>query len=301
MMALVGCTLTQSELRKGATTAQPNGGASGAAGQLITPKRCTLRVALLSRPVGDATLGEVIWREADAQAVDDAARRAWEGNGLRLGRIVGELPGEVLAMMDEKAKTPDKVAPTLFAVGDGEKALVDLGPATASISVFINRGDQAPIGKVYRDAKPYLRMVPTYDESGGVALRLVPEVHHGQVRQGWTPAPANPFEAQRFVVKHGQDEDTFRELAATLVLKPGQVAIVGGRPGQGGSLGDFLFTEPEGTSDRPLQKVVLIWAERTDPKSFADPGSGATPKLEPADPPEMPGRGAEAKAATPRR
>ena len=64
----------------------------------------------------------------------------------------------------------------------------------------------------------------------------------------------------QIIAKNGQQEETFRDMAGTLVLKPGQVAVIGGRHDKRGSLGDFLFGEPEGNSDRPMQKVIFLWA-----------------------------------------
>ena len=56
MMALVGCTLTQSELRKGAALLPTMG---TVAGQAIGPKQCVLRMAIVDRPVGD----DALWGE----------------------------------------------------------------------------------------------------------------------------------------------------------------------------------------------------------------------------------------------
>ena len=69
---------------------------------------------------------------------------------------------------------------------------------------------------------------------------------------------------QQFVYHDGQDEETFRELSWTIALKPDQVAVIGGRAERGRNLGNFLMTEPEPGTDRLTQKVVLIWASRSD-------------------------------------
>src|SRR5262245_25031692 len=103
-LALVGCTLTQSQLAKG-----PLATPIGAGGRLIAPKRCILRMMLVSRPAGDPVLNEAVWRGADPQAVDDEARRALEANGVRVGRVTGELPAEVRAVID--APPPNKLEP----------------------------------------------------------------------------------------------------------------------------------------------------------------------------------------------
>ena len=63
----------------------------------------------------------------------------------------------------------------------------------------------------------------------------------------------NPMQ---FSLKDGQQEETFRELAAAFTLQPGQVAVIGHDPDRRGSLGAFLFTRPEPNSDRLTQQGI---------------------------------------------
>jgi hypothetical protein len=268
LLALVGCTLTQTQLRDGNTPTRIGGGP----GRLIAPKRCALQVFLVTRPAGDPIVNDDVWREADAQVLGDDARRALEANGLRVGRITGELPVAVRALMD--APGADKVVPITLIRMSGDSTLIDLGPPRPQTHILLNRGDGVVVGKVYDQAKPHLRLTATFDDADGIALRIVPELHHGPVRQGWGPAPVGAFEERQFVPRTGQEEDTFRDLAATLPLKPGQIAVIGARGGKaGGRLGDLLFNEPAETGDRGLQKILLITAARSSP-----------PALEPVEP-----------------
>ena len=52
-------------------------------GQIIEPRKCMLRVAIVNRPVRDPAINEVVWKVADEQAIAPEARRALEVNGLR--------------------------------------------------------------------------------------------------------------------------------------------------------------------------------------------------------------------------
>ena len=85
----------------------------GHSGELIEPKRCLLKVAIVSRPFVDQAINEVVWRVADEQVIPPKERRAWEVNGLRVGRIIGELPLELEAALKETAPQK-KVNPTKF-------------------------------------------------------------------------------------------------------------------------------------------------------------------------------------------
>ncbi|HEX8199011.1 MAG TPA: hypothetical protein VF590_00885 [Isosphaeraceae bacterium] len=289
MMALVGCTLTPSASRREPFLPRP-----GVGGQLLAPKHCTLRVMIPSRPVPDAVLDDVLWGVADEQVVAPEVRRALESNGLRVGLIAGDLPAEVQALLE--APPPHRVDPLLIDLPDGDSTLIALGAAATppSVSVLLNREGKA-VGKVYEQAKGHLRLTATQDRSGGVALRLVPEIHHGPFRRRiGTEADADAFAPQQFSLKDGQEEETLRELAASLTVQPGQVLVVGCRSGLPHSLGHFLMTEPEPHSDRLLEKVLLVWAGRST--APAVPGAGPVDPpgdLEPVEPPDSLGQPAD--------
>ncbi|MBX6312799.1 MAG: hypothetical protein IRY99_07775 [Isosphaeraceae bacterium] len=285
LLALCGCTLIQSGVRKGEGPVRIGSGG----GRLIQPKRCTLKMVLLKRPIKDETLNEVLWGVADLQVLDDEARRALEANGLRFGLIAGELPPRVQALLDPPPPEP-KVEPTWIIRSSGESLQYDLAAPTPQLDLFLSQRGKT-IGKVFYDAKGCLRLTVHHDDTDGVALRVVPEIHHGPIQQGWGPAPLpGALGMRELVPRHGQAEESFRDLAATLDLRPNQIAVLGCLPDRSGTLGAFLFTETEGTSDRLLQKVLLVWGSRGD---ASPPGSVATPEpktpahLVPIDPAEL--------------
>jgi hypothetical protein len=254
MCALVGCTLTQSHLR----TDDLLPGGLGRTGQVIVPKQCALKMMIPARPLGDPALNAAVWNVADAQAIDDAARRALEANGLRVGVITGDLPAEVRGVLE--APPPNRIDPAIVIIPDGDNTLVDLGATKAELTLLLNR-DGTIAGKPYKDAKGHIRLTAARAGDAAVTLRIVPELHHGPVRQGWGTAPGGGALApQQLVPRTGQAEETFRELAATVTLHPGQVAVIGTLPDRQGSLGHFLFTAPEANSDRLTQKLLLVWA-----------------------------------------
>ena len=233
----------------------------GHSGQLIEPKRCLLKVAILARPFGDPTINEVVWRVADEQIIPPAERRAWEVNGLRVGRIVGELPLELEAILKETAPQK-KVIPTNFFVDSGEPTLIIVSAAVEQASLLLNR-DNRIFGNDYRDASGFFRVTAQHEGSNNVSLRLVPEIHHGPVQRTFQPLPtAAPIGPQEFMINNGQQEETIRELATTLVLEPGQIAVIGSRPEYKRSLGNFMLTQSVAHSDQRVEKLIMIWASR---------------------------------------
>jgi hypothetical protein len=267
-MAVVGCTPSRLGVRRDDHSLLPPLGQSAPAkGQLIAPKRCDVRMAVLSRPLNDEAINKTLWSVADEQALAPEVRQTLESNGLRMGLLTGDLPPAVEAIL--QAPPPHKVEPTMINIASGDNSLFSVAPGAPKVSLIVNRNEH-PVGKDFTDAKGMFRVTATHDGSNAVALRFVPEIHHGPVQHRYTPdASTNPFAEQQFMMKDGQQEDTLRELAATIALKPGQVAVVGCEPDRPSSVGHFLLTEPEGNSDRILQKVLLIWASQGSPEAGA--------------------------------
>lgn len=278
LMAVAGCTLNRVDLRRDALVPRIGGG-----GQVIEPKRVALQVAILSRPIRDDAINSAVWSVADEQMIPPEARRMLEANGLRVGLITGELPAEVEKVL--KAPAPHKVEPAQFDFPDGGFALISLCESTPQASLLLSREGRA-FGKDYADASGWLRVTAGFEGAHDVTLRLVPEIHHGPIQHAFGALPnAGTLAPRQFMLKDGQQEETLRELAATLTLEPGQVAVIGCRPEGARSLGAFLFTHPEPNSDRLLQKLVLIWASRSS-LGLAGAPHRAPADLEPVEPPK---------------
>jgi hypothetical protein len=227
---------------------------------VIAAKRCGLSIAILSRPAKEHALNEALWHAADEQAIPVETLRTLEANGLRVGMITGALPIEIEAVLNPPPPG-QKVQVVSIDQPDGEPTSIDLSAAAATTTLLINRDGRA-FGKDYDDAKGLLRVTAVHDASGLVRLKVVPEIHHGPKKKGYVSAPAaGPFQPREFMMKEGQTEETFRELAATLTVRPGQVVAIGGRGDSTRGLGGFLFTHLEPNSDRVEQRVVLIWAQ----------------------------------------
>lgn len=281
--AVAGCALNKSALRQGTETFL---GQIGNTGRIIEPKRCLITVVYLSKPLKDKVVNEAIWGIADEQAVPGETRRLLEANGLRVGVLTGGLPAEVDEAVN--APPPNKIDPAEFNLPDDSNTLITLAESRPTASLLLNREGKA-FGKDYQEASGWLRLTSNQEGPTGVALRLVPEIHHGPVLRRYDSLPNNAgtVNTMQFMVKDGQQEDTLRDLAATITLQPGQVAVVGCLPDRPRSLGAFLCTHPEPNSDRIIQKVLLIWARRTN---MGTPGSLPIPEsqLEKVEPPEFP-------------
>ncbi len=258
-------------------------------------KRVVLRMMIASRPQGDPGLGEALWSVADEQALDPESRRILQANGLRFGRVTGDLPKEVQDVLS--APPPRKIDTQTIILPEGIATVLDPGTAeTANVSLMLGQKDKI-VGKVYESARGFLRVTGTFQGENGIALRIVPELHHGPVQKGWAVEPgATSMAPAQIIPRSGQKDDSFRDLASTLVLQPGQVAVLAGRHEKRGSLGNFLFSTVENDSNRPVERVIFLWAGRSDGSQSA-PGDSPLPGLVPIDPVES---GKENKETTQR-
>lgn len=68
LLIVAGCALEKNGSQPGNVVAR----IGGHSGQLIEPKHCVLKVAIVTRPFGDRTINEVVWRVADEQIIPPA-------------------------------------------------------------------------------------------------------------------------------------------------------------------------------------------------------------------------------------
>jgi hypothetical protein len=254
---VVGCALDKNGLQPGKTF----GRIGGHSGEILEPRRCLLKVAIISRPFNDPAINEVVWKAADEQIIPPKERHAWEVNGLRVGRLIGELPQELEAIMRDTT-SHQKVNPSNFVVESGDPTLIKVSDPVEHASLLLNC-DNRIFGYDRTDVSGYFRATVQHEGANNVSLRLVPEFHHGPIRRTFQTVPnAAAIGPQEFQINNGQEEDTIRELTTSLTLEPGQVAVIGCRPEQKRGLGALFFTQSVANSDQRMEKLILIWASR---------------------------------------
>ncbi|MGP0065681.1 MAG: hypothetical protein ACLQGP_19015 [Isosphaeraceae bacterium] len=231
-------------------------------GQLIEPKRCLVKVIIVNRPFDDPAINDAVWRAADEQIISPKERHALEANGLRIGRIIGELPQELEAILDDGGPQNPKVIPTNLLVESGQQQLISISEPVEQVSLLVNR-DSRVSGKDYKTASGYFRLTPQHQGAHGVSVRLTPEIHHGPVQRTFPAMPnTGGFAPQELSIRDSQREEAIHELSVDIMLEPGQVAVIGCRPEIQRSLGSFLFSESPTETDQRHQKLILIWASR---------------------------------------
>ncbi|ODT98685.1 MAG: hypothetical protein ABS79_05475 [Planctomycetes bacterium SCN 63-9] len=253
-----GCTLNKDQFRPEKVFTRI--GSSSPPGQIIQPKRCQLEIAILTRPIGDKAINEVVWNVADVQCIPLETRRTLEANGMRIGKIIGALPPELESVLH--APPPHKVEPVTHVPEANQAIEVRTAEMVPQISLLMNRDDRA-FAKDYDQAIGILRVGADHDGERGISLRMVPEIHYGPVKTGYQPiANAGAYPLNQMSITNSQQQDSLTDLAATTVLQPGEVAVFTCDTELDRSLGSFLFTFREANSDRRMQHLVMIKASR---------------------------------------
>ena len=125
-------------------------------GQLIEPRKCVLRVAILDRSFRDPSINEIVWKTADEQAITPEARRALQVNGLRHWPDHRRASPELESVL--AAPPPHKVEPATFLLDDGEQTLISINEPVDQVSLLLNR-ENRPYGKDYQAASGYFRVI----------------------------------------------------------------------------------------------------------------------------------------------
>ncbi len=259
LLVVAGCTLGNPEN----LPRQVFNRIGGPGGKIIEPKRCVLRVVILDRPFRDPAINEALWQVVDEQVIARAEQKALQANGLRIGRIIGDLPREIETILKSDGHNGPRVIPTELMVESGDpKTLVNVSPTIEQVSLLINRGNRVS-GRDYRDVSGYLRLIPRHHGAHAVSLRVIPELHHGPIQRTFPTRPnATGIAPQQLAIRDAQQEEEIRDLTVDLLLEENHIAVIGCRPDNLRGLGSFLFSQPATENDERHQRVVLIWATR---------------------------------------
>ena len=160
----------------------------GHSGQLIEPKRCLLKVAIVSRPFDDPTINEVVWRVADEQVISPEHRTGMGSQWPASRPDLGELPtGARSDPQGNRLLRRRSIRPTFY-FESGEPTLISISPPVEQASLILNR-DNRIFGKDYRGRQRLLPRDPAARRGQHVSLRLVPEIHHGPIQRHVSGVP----------------------------------------------------------------------------------------------------------------
>jgi hypothetical protein len=233
-----------------------------------SPGSVTLEILHLRAGPEKAEAARALWQSVDEQGLGTTARRRLVANGFRAGVVGGPLPGELADLLgiaesdasaatvpeEERLITDANAAPRvrrrLVQLDRREHASIQASEMRNELNVLIGREGRLH-GRSYRQAQAVytLKAAPTAGRRAG--LSLVPEVHHGELRNRYQGS-----EQGIFLMTPSREREVFDDLMLQAELSPGEWLVLGCFPEAGASLGQAFHGI--GESAAAEQKLLLV-------------------------------------------
>ncbi|RMF93293.1 MAG: hypothetical protein D6741_13835 [Planctomycetota bacterium] len=251
----------------------------------MTPQSVALDIFFVRVPYGDETANVRLWQELDEQCLSPELRQDLFRHGFRVGRSTGDASlslAELLAL-DDAAVTTGPVQKADLDTLDEEPKVVrrhlqlpfhKRGQIVASgiypEMPLVECDDGSLCGRILSQAQGQFALFLEPKRDGGVKLKLVPEIEHGQPRI----RPVGEGGVLR--LETGRPRLALDRLACEVDLAPGDMLVATALPNRPGSVGDYFLTTRK--DDAKQQKVLVIRLSQTqhDPLFQGDVPSDAS-------------------------
>jgi hypothetical protein len=233
----------------------------------------TLEVYHLRVPVDRADAAVSVWDHLDEQFLSPAVRRDLVANGFRAGVVGGALPDELAELIGLEGEA---VAPS------PERLITDrtASPRVRRRVVQLNRHEQIPIqasdlypdlqvliggtgglrGTSYTQARAVYALRAEAVQGQQVAVRVMPELHHGELRNRYAGSDEGIF-----LMTPSREREAFESLQVETELMPGEVLVLGSVEDAGSSLGHaFHRSQETGPAEEKLILVRVLQVPRTE-------------------------------------
>lgn len=225
----------------------------------LPPDSIQLDVVYVQRPVGDALLGDKLWRYADElAAVESEHRDVLKQNGIRAG-VIGSNPPPALQRMlglksdfayePEAEKTKQLVGHRYIIRSKGQQVIQTSPVPYPACTLEMQTGKETRT-RSFENAMCQYRVTAERVQDGWVQLDFVPQVHHDQEKLRYTVG------AENWQFESAQKTETMFAQRFGLRLSVGEMAVLTAADNAEGTLGRLFFIGPEDEPD--LQRVLII-------------------------------------------
>ena len=229
----------------------------------------TLEIFQVRIPADNPQLGEQLWSAVDEQRLDLAVRRNLVRNGFRAGVLGGAMPDLLARQLNLQSEMPEyqadrviteknaspRVVRRVLQLNHDNQATIQASELRDRINVLVN-GDDGLQGHSYEQVQAVytLRAEPAVGQR--VALRLTPELRHGELRNRYTGGDRGQG---IFLVTPSRERQTYDRLMLSTELAAGELLVVGCLPDAPGSLGRvFHGVDVAGPAEQKLILVSLL-------------------------------------------
>ena len=246
--------------------------------QLLTPvetasNSVALEVYHVRIPVDRADSSVGLWDHLDEQFLPNAQRRELVGNGFRAGLVGGAMPDALAELIGLEAETvetsPERLITGLSAAPRVRRRVVQLdrheqitvqaSDLTESLQVLIV-GEGGLRGETFHQAQAVYSLRAESVPGQQVVLRIIPEVHHGELRNRYQGSDQGIF-----MMTPSREREAFDSLQIEAELMAGEVLVLGCVAEAGSSLGHaFHRSQEEGPAEQKLVLVRVMQVPRTE-------------------------------------
>ncbi|MCA9229043.1 MAG: hypothetical protein KDA57_00210 [Planctomycetales bacterium] len=231
------------------------------------PDSVTLEIFQLRVPATDTELTDQLWQAADEQHLSVESRRGLIGNGFRVGVLGGALPdvlarrlnlqSEMPAATDERVITDQSADPRavrrVVQLNRHESATIQVTDLQDQRHVLIS-GQGGLKGRSFQQVQAVYSMRAEPMPGQRVALSLIPELHHGEMRNRYTGS-----EQGIFLITPSREQETYEQFELAAELSAGELLVVSCLPDSPGSLGHaFHAIDRAGATEHKLLLVRLL-------------------------------------------
>lgn len=231
------------------------------------PDSVAVEIFLVRYPVTDREMDEELWQAVDEQRLDVDVRHRLISNGFRAGVLGGTVPNSLAKYLKLESELPEASAERLITGQNADpsvtRRVVQLkrdGTATIetsrlrdSLNLLMN--DEGGLrGRSYQQVQAAYTMRAEAIAGQRVALRLMPELKHGELRNRYAGSDQGIF-----LMTPSRERELYDELELNAELAAGELLVVSGLPDASGSLGHAFHAEDQrGPSELKLVLVRLI-------------------------------------------
>lgn len=236
--------------------------------EMVFPQRrlpvdaASLEIGLVQLDRSQADTFETFWSLLDQQKLPISIRQLLDQNGLRAAVMPSHAPTELHqlqqprpvelqqldAVQQQMAKEnllqpePRLILHQRITSRSGETHPVEVSEFHPQATWNLLQGDLRSVGSG-QQVRGVVQLIAIPQGDGSVRLRLVPEIHHGDMR------PTINVAERAFVLDSGQTVQKLADLAVDLSLRPGETIVLA-PTSDISDLGKLFFGEPDRKPDR---------------------------------------------------
>ncbi len=232
-----------------------------------SPESVKLEIFEARIPLDQDRQVEALWDQVDELCLDRDLRSRMLANGLRAGVVGGSLPDELSKLLGLTAKASDarenevvtaasavpRVTQRVMQLNRRDSKIIQVGDLREEAEILFNENGRLG-GKTYRQVEGRYELRAESLPGQRVSVRLVPELHHGELRNRVSGSDQGIF-----LLTPSREREAFEQLAISAALLPGEMLVVGCLPQAESSLGGVLHrASANGRTERKFLVVRLL-------------------------------------------